>query len=123
VRRVVLCSGKIYFDLLKARQERKIADVALLRVEQLHPFPFTALGKELARYRNADLVWCQEEPQNMGAWGFVDRRIEQALAGLDVAAKRSSYAGRPEAASPATGFAKRHVKEQAKLVDDALSFK
>ena len=77
----------------------------------------------IGRYSKADLVWCQEEPQNMGAWSFVDRRIEQVLAGLDVAAKRPSYAGRPEAASPATGLAKRHVKEQAKLVDDALTFK
>jgi len=119
----VLCSGKVYFDLLKARQERKITDIALLRIEQLHPFPFTALGKELARYRRADVVWCQEEPQNMGAWNFVDRRIEQVLAGLDITAKRPFYAGRPEAASPATGLAKRHVKEQAKLVDDALTLK
>jgi 2-oxoglutarate dehydrogenase E1 component len=123
VRRVVLCSGKVYFDLLKARQERKIKDVALIRIEQLHPFPFTALGKVMARYGRADVVWCQEDPQNMGAWNFVDRRIEQVLAGLDIAAKRASYAGRPEAASPATGLAKRHVKEQAKLVDDALTVK
>jgi 2-oxoglutarate dehydrogenase E1 component len=123
VRRVVLCSGKVYFDLLKARQERKITDIALIRIEQLHPFPFTALGKELARYRKADVVWCQEEPQNMGAWNFVDRRIEQVLSGFDVAAKRPFYAGRPEAASPATGLAKRHAKEQAKLVDDALTLK
>ena len=123
VRRVVLCSGKVYFDLLKARQERKIRDIALVRVEQLHPFPFTALGKVIARYRAADVVWCQEEPQNMGAWSFVDRRIEQVLAGLGNLAKRPSYVGRPEAASPATGLLKRHIKEQAKLVDDALTLK
>ncbi len=121
VRRVVLCSGKVYFDLLKARQERNIKDIALIRIEQLHPFPLTALGKTLARYRSADVIWCQEEPQNMGAWNFVDRRIEQVLSGLDIAAKRAAYVGRPEAASPATGLAKRHVKEQAKLVDAALS--
>jgi 2-oxoglutarate dehydrogenase E1 component len=120
VRRVVLCSGKVYFDLLRARRERKIADIALIRVEQLHPFPFTALGKIIARYRNADFVWCQEEPQNAGAWHFVDRRIEETLAGLDVKGKRPLYVGRAEMAATATGLLKRHNKEQAKLVDEAL---
>jgi 2-oxoglutarate dehydrogenase E1 component len=123
VRRVVLCSGKVYFDLLKGREERKINDVALVRVEQLHPFPFNALSKEIGRYRNADFVWCQEEPQNMGAWTFVDRRIETVLAGLDVKGKRPSYVGRPEAAAPATGLLKRHQREQEKLVDEALTVK
>jgi len=74
----------------------------------------------LQRYRNAEIVWCQEEPQNMGAWNFVDRRIEQVLGGLDVAAKRPRFAGRAEAASPATGLFKRHVEEQGQLVSDAL---
>jgi 2-oxoglutarate dehydrogenase E1 component len=123
VRRVVLCSGKVYFDLLKGREERKINDVALIRIEQLHPFPFTALGEAVGRYKNADFVWCQEEPENMGAWSFVDRRIERVLGGLDIKAKRPSYAGRPEAAAPATGLLKRHQREQAKLVDDALTVK
>ena len=123
VRRVVLCSGKVYFDLLKARKERKIDDIALVRIEQLHPFPFTALGKAMGHYRNADVVWCQEEPQNMGAWNFVDRRIEQVLSGLGSVAKRPSYVGRPEAASPATGLLKRHIKEQTKLIDEALTLK
>ena len=75
----------------------------------------------LQRYRNAEIVWCQEEPQNMGAWNFVDRRIEQALGGLDVASKRPRFAGRAEAASPATGLFKRHVEEQAQLVAEALA--
>ena len=75
----------------------------------------------LQRYRNAEIVWCQEEPQNMGAWGFVDRRIEQVLAGLDIAAKRPRFVGRAEAASPATGLFKRHTQEQAQLVDAALA--
>ena len=75
----------------------------------------------LARWRNAEIVWCQEEPQNMGAWNFVDRRIEEVLAGLDVAAKRPRFVGRAEAASPATGLFKRHVEEQAQLVADALA--
>jgi 2-oxoglutarate dehydrogenase E1 component len=121
VRRVVLCSGKVYFDLLKAREELGLKDVALLRVEQLHPFPFNALGKAVARYRNAEFVWAQEEPANMGSWSFVDRRIEQVLTGLDIKAKRPLYAGRPEAASTATGLFKRHQKEQEKLVGEALA--
>jgi 2-oxoglutarate dehydrogenase E1 component len=123
VRRVVLCSGKVYFDLLKERRERKIDDIALIRIEQLHPFPFNALGKLIGRYHNADFVWCQEEPQNAGAWSFVDRRIEQVLLGLSTKEKRPIYVGRPEAAATATGLLKRHNKEQAKLVDAALTLK
>ena len=121
VRRVVLCSGKIYFDLAKARAANGGNQVALVRVEQLYPFPFDTLSKLLQRYRNAEIIWCQEEPQNMGAWNFVDRRLEQVLARLDVAAKRPRFAGRAEAASPATGLFKRHVEEQAHLVADALA--
>ena len=121
VRRVVLSSGKVYFDLAKARASNGDDRVALIRVEQLYPFPSDALGKILARYRNAEIVWCQEEPENMGAWNFVDRRIEQVLAGLAVAAKRPRFAGRAEAASPATGLFKRHTEEQAQLVADALA--
>jgi 2-oxoglutarate dehydrogenase E1 component len=120
VRRVVLCSGKVYFDLVKARAASGDKRVALVRVEQLYPFPFNTLGKVLQRYRNAEIVWCQEEPQNMGAWNFVDRRIEEVLGGLDVAAKRPRFAGRAEAASPATGLFRRHVEEQTHLVAKAL---
>ena len=119
--RVVLCSGKVYFDLYKARAAKGDDRVALARVEQLYPFPFNTLSKVLQRYRNAEIVWCQEEPQNMGAWNFVDRRIEHVLSGLDIAAKRPRFAGRAEAASPATGLFKRHVEEQAHLVADALA--
>jgi len=121
VRRVVLCSGKIYFDLVKARAANGDDRVALVRIEQLYPFPFDTLAKVLQRYCNAEIVWCQEEPQNMGAWNFVDRRIEQVLASLDAAAKRPRFAGRAEAASPATGLFRRHVEEQAQLVGDALA--
>jgi 2-oxoglutarate dehydrogenase E1 component len=121
VRRVVLTSGKVYYDLLKARRERKIADVALIRVEQLHPFPFNVLSRTVARYQNAEFVWCQEEPENMGAWFFVDRRIEQTLAALDIKAKRARYVGRLAAASTATGVFSRHAAEQQKLVDQALT--
>ena len=106
---------------MKSRATNGDNRVALVRVEQLYPFPFNALAKVLQRYRNAEIVWCQEEPQNMGAWNFVDRRIEEVLAGLDVAAKRPRFAGRAEAASPATGLFKRHVEEQTHLVADALA--
>jgi 2-oxoglutarate dehydrogenase E1 component len=121
VRRVALCSGKVYFDLLHARRERKLDDVAILRVEQLYPFPVKTLGAALARYKNAELVWCQEEPQNMGAWNFVDRRIEGVAARLDIKGKRAAYAGRPEMAATATGLLRRHNAEQARLVEQALS--
>ena len=121
VRRVVLCSGKVYFDLLKARAASGDNRVAILRIEQLYPFPFNSLAKVLARWPNAEIVWCQEEPQNMGAWNFVDRRIERVLSSLDIAAKRPRFVGRAEAASPATGLFKRHVEEQVQLVIDALA--
>ena len=119
VRRVILCSGKVYFDLVAERRKRKIDDIAILRIEQLYPFPFSRLGVRLSQYPNAEVVWCQEEPENMGAWSFVDRRIERALSGLK--STRPIYIGRPEAASPATGSARTHVKEQADLVDRALT--
>src|SRR5215468_965378 len=121
VRRVVLCSGKVYFDLLAERRKRKIDDIVILRAEQLYPFPFSSLRVELLKYPNAEVVWCQEEPDNMGGWTFVDRRIERALSGLGVKAARPTYIGRREAASPATGSARNHVKEQADLVDRALT--
>jgi 2-oxoglutarate dehydrogenase E1 component len=123
VRRVVLCSGKVYYDLLNERRERAINDVAILRMEQIYPFPEKTLGRLLAPYRNAELVWCQEEPENMGAWTFVDRRIEKVLARLDGAAKRPVYCGRAEAASPATGLSRTHAAEQAALVKQALGVK
>ena len=121
VRRVVLCSGKVYFDLVAERRKRKIDDIAIMRIEQLYPFPINRLAVRLRQYPNADVVWCQEEPENMGAWHFVDRRIDRALAAIDVKAKRPVYVGRPESASPATGSARTHLKEQADLVDRALT--
>ena len=121
VRRVVLCSGKVYYDLLAARRERGIEDIAILRLEQLYPFPKLTLPKLLAPYRRAEIVWCQEEPMNMGAWCFVDRRIECVLEDIKGKAKRPRYVGRDEAASPATGLAKVHAAQQAALVDKALA--
>ncbi|MBR0649845.1 2-oxoglutarate dehydrogenase E1 component [Roseomonas terrae] len=120
VTRVVLCSGKVYYDLLQKRREEGITDVALVRVEQMHPFPATHLAKALAPYKNAEVVWCQEEHENNGAWTFMDRRIEKVLAGLGIKAKRPVYVGRDEAASPATGLARIHQQQQEALVRAAL---
>ncbi len=119
-RRVVFCCGKVYYDLLAAREERGIDDVALLRLEQIAPFPSRSLMVEIAKYGKAEVVWCQEEPENMGAWSFVAPRIEQVLTELDGAARRPRYVGRAAAASPATGFLVLHQREQRALIDDAL---
>ena len=121
IRRVVLCSGKVFYDLRKARDERGLRDITLVRLEQLHPFPADALAAELGRYPKADVVWCQEEPANMGAWFFVDRRIERILRESGHACERPKYAGREEAAATATGLVRRHIAEQERLVDDALT--
>ena len=120
VRRVVICSGKVYYDLLTARRDQGITDVAIVRLEQFYPFPIRSLPAAIASYKNADIVWCQEEPENMGGWTFVDRRIEAMLAGMDLKAKRPSYVGREAAASPATGLARTHTEQQAALVKAAL---
>ncbi len=121
VRRVVLCSGKVYYDLLAERRIQNIADVAIVRVEQIYPFPVKTLPGILGRYPNAEIVWCQEEPANMGAWTFVDRRIEKVLADLSGAARRPRYVGRCDAASPATGQATVHASQQSKLIGEALA--
>jgi len=120
VERVVICSGKVYYDLLAERREGKLDTVALVRLEQFYPFPAEALAQTLARYPAAKVIWCQEEPENMGGWHFVDRRIEAVLGELDHKAGRPVFVGRKAAASPATGLAKVHVAEQAALVRQAL---
>ena len=120
VKRVVICTGKVYYDLLQQRRDSKVQDVAILRLEQMYPFPRVSLGRALAPYRNADVVWCQEEPENMGAWTFVDRRIEAVLREISHKAQRPIYVGRQEAASPATGLAKVHQQQQETLVREAL---
>ena len=103
IRRVVLCTGKVYYDLLEEREKRGVDDVYLLRVEQLYPFPLKALVSELSRFKQADVVWCQEEPKNMGAWNFVEPYLEWVLGQAGGQAKRPRYAGRPAAAATATG--------------------
>ncbi len=121
IKRVVLCTGKVYYDLLTQRRERELKDVYIMRLEQLYPFPSAELAEELSQYKNADVVWCQEEPKNQGAWSFVEPFIEECLIAMKHKAGRPQYAGRPAAAAPATGLLSRHVEEQNKLVDEALS--
>jgi len=121
IKRVVLCSGKVYYDLLEERDARGIDDVYLMRVEQFYPFPALSLVKELERFDNADYVWCQEEPKNQGAWSFMEPNIEWVLTRIGAKFTRPIYAGRPAAASPATGLASTHKKQQAALVNDALT--
>jgi 2-oxoglutarate dehydrogenase E1 component len=117
VRRVVFCSGKVYFDLLKARRKDGIRDVALVRIEQLYPFPTEEYKAALAGYPNArEVVWCQEEPQNQGAWYQIRHRLQEPLAQRQVVL----YAGRAPAAAPATGIGKIHEAEQQSLIDAAL---
>ena len=120
IKRVVLSSGKVYYDLYDAREAAGIDDVYLLRVEQLYPFPVKALVAELSRFPNADVVWCQEEPANMGAWSFVAPQLEWVLERAPMQVKRAAYAGRHAAASTATGQASRHLTEQKALVEQAL---
>jgi 2-oxoglutarate dehydrogenase E1 component len=120
IRRVVICSGKVYYDLYEEREKRGIDDVYLLRIEQLYPFPAKALINELTRFRNAEMVWCQEEPKNMGAWAFIDPYLEWVLGHIDAKHKRVRYAGRPAAASPATGLMSKHLAQLEAFLEDAL---
>jgi 2-oxoglutarate dehydrogenase E1 component len=123
VRRVVLCSGKVYYDLLAKAEAQEVNDIAIVRIEQLYPFPAKTLQSELEKYPNADVVWCQEEPENMGAWLSIDRRIEKVLGSIDsvkMQASRPIYIGRPESAATATGLLKRHLAQQEKLINEAL---
>jgi 2-oxoglutarate dehydrogenase E1 component len=120
VRRVIICTGKVYYDLLQERRAKTIDDIAIIRLEQIYPFPEITLGRVLRPYINADVVWCQEEPENMGAWNFVDRRIEKVLHRLEMKSYRPVYIGREAAASPATGLARTHMAQQARIVTTAL---
>jgi 2-oxoglutarate dehydrogenase E1 component len=121
IRRVVLCSGKVYYDLLDAREKAGINDIYLMRLEQFYPWPLKSLSTELSRFPNAELIWCQEEPKNMGGWTFVDPWIELTLARLKVKAKRARYVGRPASASTAAGLMSRHLKELETFLAEALA--
>ncbi len=120
IRRVVMCSGKVYYDLYEEREQRGVDDIYLLRLEQLYPFPAKALINELSRFRQAEMVWCQEEPKNMGAWSFIDPYLEWVLAHIDAKYQRVRYTGRPAAASPATGLMSKHKAQLEAFLEDAL---
>ena len=121
IRRVILCSGKVYYDLLEERERRAIKDVYLMRVEQFYPYPAQSLIKELKRFSKADMVWCQEEPKNMGAWSFMDPNLEWTLGQVGAKTKRARYVGRPAAASPATGLMSRHKQELEDFLNEAFA--
>lgn len=120
IRRVVLCTGKVYYDLYEEREKRGINDVYLLRAEQLYPFPAKALIEELKRFPQAEMVWCQEEPKNMGAWSFIEPYMEWVLDHIKAKHSRVRYAGRPAAASPATGQMSRHLAQLETFLEEAL---
>ena len=120
IQRVVICSGKVYYDLEAEREARGINDIYLLRMEQLYPFPARALIQELGRFKNAEIVWCQEEPKNMGAWTFVEPNLTWVLEHIDAKSKRPRYAGRPSSAATATGLMSKHTRELKALLNEAL---
>jgi 2-oxoglutarate dehydrogenase E1 component len=118
VKRVVVCSGKVYYDLVKKREEKGASDVVIVRAEQLYPFPHKAFGAEMKKYPNAtDIVWCQDEPQNQGAWFFIQHQIHENM----VEGQKLGYAGRPASASPACGYAHLHQEQQKALLDQAFA--
>jgi 2-oxoglutarate dehydrogenase E1 component len=122
IKRVVMCSGKVYFDLLEERDKRDIDDIYLLRFEQFYPFPAISAVKELERFKSAEMVWCQEEPKNQGSWTFMEPNLEWVLTRIKAKFKRPKYVGRAASASPATGLASTHKNQQEVLVNEALSF-
>jgi 2-oxoglutarate dehydrogenase E1 component len=120
IRRVILCSGKVYFDLYEEREKRGLNDIYLLRIEQLYPFPTKALIAELTRFKHAEMVWCQEEPRNQGAWFFVDVFLTWVLNQIGATHKQARYAGRPASASTAVGQMSKHLAQLKQFLDEAL---
>ena len=120
IKRVIICSGKIYFDILEKRNSEKLRDIYILRIEQLYPFPEKSLSEELTRFSNADFVWCQEEPKNQGAWSYISTLIVDILVKLSMKHQCLEYSGRAPSASPATGLVQQHKEEQEKLIKTAL---
>jgi 2-oxoglutarate dehydrogenase E1 component len=121
IRRVVLCSGKVYYDLYEEREKRGIDDVYIMRVEQLYPVPLKALVQELVRFKIAEVVWCQEEPRNMGAWHFIEPYLEWVLNQINAPNRRPRYAGRAASAATATGLMSKHLAQLKALLDEALN--
>jgi 2-oxoglutarate dehydrogenase E1 component len=120
IRRVVMCSGKVYYDLYEEREKRGVDNVYLLRVEQLYPVPLKALVQELSRFTKADFMWCQEEPRNMGAYSFLEPYLEWVLEQIKAKSRRLIYAGRAASAATATGQMPQHLKQLKALLDEAL---
>ncbi|MDA9740848.1 2-oxoglutarate dehydrogenase E1 component [Pelagibacteraceae bacterium] len=120
IKKVIMCSGKIYFDLLEAREKSKNDEIVLIRVEQLYPFPVKHLGRELQKYKNAEFIWCQEEPMNMGAWNTVKYYIERTLEIVKIKGEKVKYVGRNAAASPATGNLNKHLAEQKEILEKVV---
>ena len=121
IKRVVLCSGKVYYDLYEEREKRGVDDVYIMRVEQLYPVPLKALVLELGRFKNAEVVWCQEEPRNMGAWHFIEPYLEWVLNQIHAPNRRPRYAGRAAAAATATGLMSKHLAQLKAFLDEALN--
>jgi len=121
IKRIILCSGKVYFDLIEQRAKSGRDDVYVLRLEQFYPWPLKSLSNVLKRFKNAELVWCQEEPKNMGGWTFVDPWLELTLERMSIKAKRARYVGRPASASTAAGLMSRHLKELDAFLTEAFA--
>ena len=122
IEKVVLCTGKIYYDLVDEREKQKANKVQLVRIEQLYPFPAKTLARHLNRFSNAkNFVWCQEEPQNMGCWNYVERYVNRTLEIIDTKSKILKYIGRKPSASPASGYLKKHLAQQQEIVTTAIT--
>jgi len=121
IKKVIICSGKVYYDLFIEREKLGLKDVYILRVEQFYPYPDDAMSIELKRFKNADMIWCQEEPKNMGAWAFIEPFIEETLIAIGAKNSRARYVGRPASASTATGISSKHKKEQQAVFDAAFA--
>ena len=121
IKRIVMCSGKVYYDLLEERNTRGLDDIYLMRFEQFYPFPAISAMKELQRFENAEMIWCQEEPKNQGGWSFMEPNLEWVLERMKAKHNRLRYVGRSASASPATGLAAQHKFQQAALIDEALT--
>ena len=120
IERVVMCSGKIYFDLLEAREKSKNNRLTILRIEQLYPFPAKTLAKILKRYQNANFIWCQEEPKNMGAWNTVRNYIDRTLEMVNFGDKSVKYVGRKASSTTATGNLNKHLAQQKEILEKIL---
>ena len=120
IKKVVMCSGKIYYDLIEEREKRKNNDIVFVRLEQLYPFPAKTLAKVLKKYKKAEIVWCQEEPKNMGAWNTVRNYIERTLEMINFKDINIKYAGRSASSTTATGNANKHLAQQKEILEKIL---